>query len=64
MYKMEDNKDIIDDNLKKLGINNMDQLKAFMESIKDVDQELIISQLEKMGFLREHIEPFLKIFKK
>jgi len=55
---------IIDDNLKNLGINNMDQLKEYMNAIKDMDKDYLKSELIKMGLHSEQIEQFFKSIKK
>ena len=57
-------KDIIDDNLKGLGINNMNDLSNYLESIKDIDKTLIIEQLQKMGIDKTQVDIFLKNMKK
>lgn len=56
--------DIIDDNLKNLGIHNMDQLKEYMKAIKDIDKDYLKSELIKMGLQSEQIDNFFKSIKK
>ena len=56
--------DIIDDNLKNLGIHNMDQLKEYMKAIKDIDKDYLKSELIKMGLQSEQIDKFFKSIKK
>lgn len=55
---------IVDDNLKNLGIPNMDALKAYIEAIKDLDQELVKQELIKLGITDEQLEQFYKLFQK
>ena len=57
-------KDIIDDNLKDLGINNMNDLSNYLESIKDIDKTLIIEHLQKMDIDKTQVDIFLKNMKK
>jgi len=60
----EQKNDIIDDNLKNLGINNMEQLKEYMKAIKDIDKDYLKSELIKMGLHSQQIEQFFKSMKK
>jgi hypothetical protein len=53
----------IDSNLEKLGINSMDDMKNFMESIKDIDRGQLISQLSTMGVDKKQVDDLFEMFK-
>ena len=55
--------EIIDENLKKLGINSTDQLKEYMKAIKDLDKNYLKSELIKMGLNSDQIDNFFKTLK-
>jgi hypothetical protein len=56
--------EIVDNNLKNLGINSMDELKTYMDSIKDIDKAVLMEQLTKMGITKEQLEQFYKFLGK
>jgi hypothetical protein len=56
--------EIVDNNLKNLGINSMDELKTYMDSIKDIDKGVLMEQLSKMGITKEQLEQFYKFLGK
>jgi hypothetical protein len=56
--------EIVDNNLKNLGINSMDELKTYMDSIKDIDKGVLMEQLTKMGITKEQLEQFYKFLGK
>ena len=53
---------VVDDNLKKLGINSTDELKTYLNSIKDIDKNELSKSLEKYGISREQLNNFYKQF--
>ena len=61
--KVTDNT-IIDDNLKNLGISDMNELKNYMESIKDINPDLLLKQLQSLGITQEQMVNFLETLKK
>ena len=62
--KLKQKDEIIDDNLKNLGINSIDQLKEYMKAIKDLDKDYLKSELIKKGLRSEQIDNFFKSIKK
>ena len=58
------NTNIIDDNLKGLGINSIEDLQNFIKSIKDINETLLVDQLVRMGLEKTQIELFYTILKK
>ena len=56
--------EVVNNNLKNLGINNMDELKTYMDSIKDIDKGVLMEQLNKMGITKEQLEQFYKFLGK
>lgn len=53
-----------DENLRKLGVNNTEDIMRLMDNIKDIDKEKVYEQLISMGLQREQIEHFFKTFGK
>ena len=53
---------VVDDNLKKLGINSSEELKKYLDSIKDLDKGELAKSLEQYGISREQLNNFYKQF--
>jgi len=56
--------EVVDNNLKNLGINNIDELKKYMDSIKDIDKGFLMDELTKMGVTKEQLDQFYKFLGK
>ena len=57
-------KNVVDENLQKLGISDMDDLKKYMEIIRDIDKDSIYSELNILGITKEQFEQFYKMIQK
>lgn len=53
---------VVDDNLKNLGINNSEELKTYLQSIKDLDKGELSKSLEQFGISRDQLNQFYKQF--
>jgi hypothetical protein len=53
---------VVDDNLKKLGINSKDELKKYLDNINDIDKNKLATELEKYGISREQLTQFYEKF--
>ena len=54
--------DIVDENLKNLGINNTTELKNYLKSIKDLDKNEISKAISQFGISKEQLNEFYKKF--
>lgn len=61
--KDQKEKNIINDDLKNLGINNMNELKEYMKSLKDMNIDEVIKNLKSNGLSEDQIKNFFKIMK-
>ena len=53
---------VVDNNLKNLGINNSEELKTYLQSIKDLDKGELSKSLEQFGISRDQLNQFYKQF--
>ena len=54
--------DVVDDNLKNLGINNVNELKNYLQSIKDLDKNEIENSMKQFGITKDQLNQFYKKF--
>lgn len=54
--------DVVDDNLKNLGINNINELKNYLQSIKDLDKNEIENSMKQFGITKDQLNQFYKKF--
>ena len=60
----KENREIIDDNLKNLGVNNMDALKNIVNQTKNMDPTQIKKSLASFGITEKQLNEFYKIINK
>lgn len=54
--------DVVDENLKNLGINNINELKNYLQSIKDLDKNEISKAMSQFGISQDQLNEFYKKF--
>ena len=54
--------DVVDDDLKNLGINNINELKNYLQSIKDLDKNEIENSMKQFGITKDQLNKFYKKF--
>ena len=62
--KTKENKEIIDDNLKSLGVNNIDSLKNIVNQTKNMNSTQIKKALAPLGITQKQLNDFYKILEK
>jgi len=60
----KENKKIIDDNLKSLGVNNIDSLKNIVNQTKNMDSTQLKKALASLGITQKQLNDFYKIIEK